>query len=136
MSERATGSCVCGEVKWAVTGPYRFFQYCHCSRCRKRTGSAHAANLAVPHTQVSWLAGDDAVTRFELSTARAWGNAFCSRCGSGVPWLTRNGKAYIVPAGGLDAPPEHGPTRNVHFASRANWYEHATNLPIFEEDPT
>jgi len=135
MSEAIPGSCVCGAVHFALTPPYRFFQYCHCSRCRKRTGSAHAANIAVPTTHLTFTAGEELVHRFELPTARSWSNAFCSRCGSGMPWLTRNGKAWIVPSGALDADPGQRPNRNIHFASRASWYTHASELQIFEEEP-
>ncbi len=135
MSGAAKGSCVCGAVRWAVRPPYRFFQYCHCSRCRKRTGSAHAANLAVLDGQLDWLEGESKVTRYELPSAKSWCNSFCSLCGSAAPWKTRNGKAFIVPAGGLDDPPEGQPLRNVHFASRASWYAHAAELPFFDDDP-
>ena len=41
------GSCLCGEVRFEVTGDFERFFLCHCGRCRKDTGSAHAANLAV-----------------------------------------------------------------------------------------
>ena len=39
------GKCLCGNVRYRITGPILNFQYCHCSRCRKFTGSAHAANV-------------------------------------------------------------------------------------------
>src|SRR5207237_524121 len=113
--------------------PYRFFQYCHCSRCRKRTGSIHAANMAVPPEQVRFLSGEENVKRYELPTAKGWSNAFCATCGSGLPWLTRNGKAYIVPAGAMDDDPIERPTRNVHMSSKAIWEVPATSLPDFEE---
>ncbi len=115
---------------------YRFFQYCHCTRCRKRSGSAHAANSAVVADQLSWIRGEERVRRFELPTAKAWCNGFCEVCGSGMPWLTRNGKAFIVPAGALDEDPGARPTRNVHFASRASWHVVAGALPVFDAEPT
>jgi hypothetical protein len=118
-----------------VKPPYRFFQYCHCSRCRKRTGSIHAANLAVPADQLTWVRGREAVRPFELATATSWGNAFCTTCGSGLPWLTRNGRAYIVPSGALDDDPVERPTRNIHVASRAAWEVPAASLPDFDADP-
>ena len=49
-SETVTGSCLCGEVQYQVVGNLGIFQYCHCSRCQKFTGSAHAANLFVADT--------------------------------------------------------------------------------------
>ncbi len=135
MSEAIPGSCVCGAVHYALTPPFRFFQYCHCSRCRKRTGSAHAANIAVLADQLTFTAGEELVQRFELPATKGWSNAFCSRCGSGMPWRTRNGRAWIVPSGSLDADPGERPSRNIHFASRASWYTHASELQIFEEEP-
>lgn len=130
------GSCVCGAVRYAIRPPYRFFQYCHCSRCRKRSGSAHAANIAVLIDQLAFTAGADQVTTFELPAAKSWGNAFCSRCGSGLPWKTRNGRAWIVPAGSLDDDPGERPTRNIHYASRAAWHADAAGLPTFDAEPT
>jgi hypothetical protein len=129
------GSCVCGAVAFEVRPPYRFFQYCHCSRCRKRSGSIHAANLAVMADQLTWLQGQDHVRAFELATAKAWGNAFCDVCGSGVPRRTRNGAAYVVPAGTLDDDPIERPTRNIYMASRASWEIEAATLPKFDDEP-
>ena len=135
MSDLIHGTCVCGEVQFTLRPPFRFFQYCHCSRCRKRSGSAHAANIAVLADQVEFTAGESSVSRFELTTAKSWGNAFCQRCGSGLPWLTRNGRAWIVPAGALDTDPGAKPTRNIHYASRASWHAIAGELPCFDGDP-
>jgi hypothetical protein len=132
--DQAEGSCVCGAVRWVLRPPYRFFQYCHCSRCRKRTGSAHAANIFVAAGQLDWLAGEDKVTRFDLPSAQYWSNAFCATCGSAAPWRTRNGRSFIVPAGGLDTPAAEKPSRNVHFASRASWYVPAAVLPNLDGD--
>jgi hypothetical protein len=86
--------------------------------------------------QFEWLEGEDLVQRFELDSAKYWCNGFCRRCGSGLPWLTRNGRAYIVPAGGLDTDPIERPARNVHFASRAPWYFHASELATHDTEPT
>jgi hypothetical protein len=45
MTQTVTGSCLCGAVSFEVSGAFDSFFLCHCSRCRKDTGSAHAANL-------------------------------------------------------------------------------------------
>ena len=130
-----TGTCVCGAVAFEVRPPFRFFQYCHCSRCRKRTGSIHAANIAVFADQLTITRGAEHAKAFELATAKSWGNAFCDVCGSGLPWLTRNGKAWIVPAGALDEDPVERPNRNVWMGSRAQWEVAAATLPEHDEDP-
>jgi hypothetical protein len=129
------GSCVCGAVHYSYAPPARNFQYCHCSRCRKGSGSAHAANVFVTPSQFTWLKGEDAVKRFELPTAKYWSRAFCTTCGSAMPWLTRSGKSMVIPAGGLDDDAPDRPQRNIYFGSRAQWYVPAADLEAFDTYP-
>jgi len=49
------GSCLCGEVRFEIVGNFERFFLCHCGRCRKDTGSAHAANLFSSTAKVHWL---------------------------------------------------------------------------------
>lgn len=137
MTDRAAraaeGSCVCGAVKYSITPPYLAFQYCHCSRCRKASGSAHAANLFVPAAQLRFSDGESLVRRFELPDARYWSHTFCERCGSALPWLTRTGKAYVVPAGTLDGDPGVRPERSIFHASRSPWFVEPGAIPAFDE---
>jgi hypothetical protein len=131
-----TGSCLCGAVKFSFEGQPTVFQYCHCSRCRKRSGSAHAANLFVPAESFRWLAGEDQVRRFELPSAVSFCSGFCATCGGALPWRTRNGQRFIIPAGSLDEDPGVKPDRNIHFGSRAPWYVAAADLPAFDAGST
>ncbi len=130
MTESVEGSCVCGAVVFRIEGPFRGFQYCHCSRCRKKTGSSHVANIFVPVDQFSWQRGEDKIRRFELPTAKYWSTAFCTECGSAMPWLTRNGKVMVVGAGALDDDPGVKPRFSVHYDSRAPWYVHVSDLEM------
>ena len=130
------GACVCGAVEYTIRAPFKTFQYCHCSRCRKATGSAHATNLFVAADQLSWEGdADQHVRRYELPDAKYWCHCFCEFCGSSVPWLTRNGKAYVVPAGNLDGAPDMSPQRNIFWESRAPWYVNPNELETFAELP-
>jgi hypothetical protein len=130
-----TGSCLCGEVRYRVRPPFTWFHYCHCSRCRKRTGSAHSANLLVAVDQVEWLAGSELAGRYELPGAKSFSTAWCTRCGSALPWTTKNGRWIVVPAGGLEVDPGARPERNIFWESRAVWYAHVSELPTFAELP-
>ena len=131
----AEGSCLCGAVRFRVEPPYRAFWYCHCSRCRKATGSAHAANIFVPIEGFAWTAGEASVRRHEHASAKLFCTGFCATCGSSLPWITRNGKTAIVPAGALDTDPGERPQRNVFFASGAPWTLSCADLPAFDEQP-
>ncbi len=132
---RATGGCLCGRVSYEITGNIGIFQYCHCSRCRKFTGSAFASNLLVSPDQLRWITGESLVARFELEKAKYFATAFCTCCGSSLPWLAQGGKVIIVPAGTLDSDPGIRPSQNLFCASRAGWYEAPSALPEYDELP-
>jgi len=129
------GSCLCGAVTYQYTGEAKVFQYCHCSRCRKFTGSAHAANLIVDPAGFRWTAGEDKVGRFELPETRHFSTSFCKRCGSSLPWRTQSGKAIVIPAGSLDADPGVRPVQNIFYKYKAPWYEETVNLKMYDELP-
>jgi hypothetical protein len=81
------GSCLCGEVAFEVDGPFDRFLNCHCSRCRKATGTAHSCEVIVEASALRWLRGAASVMRFDLPTARSFATAFCGRRGSPMPHL-------------------------------------------------
>jgi hypothetical protein len=59
MENQYLGSCLCGAVTFKVQGSFERFFLCHCSRCRKDTGSAHAANLFSTTARLEWLSCQD-----------------------------------------------------------------------------
>ena len=59
----ARGICLCGAVRFEVRLPFRDLVNCHCSRSRKATGSAYAANALVDPEALRWLAGGDKIRR-------------------------------------------------------------------------
>ena len=134
-NEILVGSCLCGSVRFEVRGPFKLFQYCHCSRCQKATGSAHAANLFVDSSQFTWLSGEDSLVRYRLEGAKHFGTVFCRDCGASLPWQTADGATTLVPAGGLDQPPSERPIQSIHWASRAEWYLSPDHLPQHAELP-
>ena len=133
--QEVTGSCLCGTIRYTITGNLGLFQYCNCSRCRKFTGSAFAANLLVSPDDFAWLQGEQQLGRFELEEARHFATSFCRRCGSSLPWLAKTGKAVVVPAGTLDRDPQIRPSQSIYCASRAEWYVEPATLPHFDELP-
>ena len=128
------GSCLCGEVAYEMSPPFVFFHHCHCSRCRNTFGSAYVANILVKAAQFRWIRGEDLVNRWELPDAQFYCTGWCSVCGSALPWQSRNGKGYLVPAGTLDDDPGAKPEKNIFWASRAPWSVNPTDLPSFDEN--
>lgn len=129
------GRCLCGAVEFRIVGEVLGFQYCHCSRCRKFTGSAHAANLFTPLDGLEWSKGEGGVGGYTLEAEPLFRTAFCTTCGSSLPSRSSSGKAWVVPAGALVTDPGARPTRSIFWESRAPWYEEVASLPKSRELP-
>ena len=131
------GSCGCGEVSYEIAPPFKVFQYCHCSRCRKFTGSAFAPNIFVPPPQFRWLKGENMVGRYEHPDAKYFATCFCKKCGSSLPWAVKGGVNIVVPAGTLDEDPEILPMQNVFWGSKASWVDDSVcDMAKYDEFPT
>lgn len=127
-----SGSCLCGEVRFEVSGSFDRFYLCHCSYCRKDTGSAHAANLFSSSATLRWLAGKSAVRTFSLPGTRHR-RAFCAVCGSALPCT--DGGMLAVPAGSLDSDVPIPPDAHIFAASKAGWDEGLETVPAFPQFP-
>lgn len=126
------GSCLCGAVRYRVRAPFMRFVHCHCSRCRKATGSGHSTNLIVEPGNLEWIGGRDHIARYDLPSARSFATTVCRTCGAPVPRLSRDGKRVIVPAGSLDDVPSIQPSARIFWGSRAPW-SCSDDLPRFPE---
>lgn len=132
MSTTHSGSCLCGSVRFDLRGDFAHFFLCHCSHCRKGTGSAHGANLFSDSATLEWKAGADKVTTYQLPGTRH-ARSFCSTCGSAMPHST--GKMTVVPAGCLDTELSTKPTAHIFVASRGSWEDQLSAAPRFDELP-
>lgn len=123
-----TGSCLCGGVRYQITGELAPIQVCHCGQCRKAQGSAFATNLPVAADAFRLTAGADALKSYESSPGkRRW---FCGECGSPVySRLDSRPDVLRVRAGGLDAPVASRPAFHFYVASKADWWDIADDLP-------
>jgi len=135
-SEKLTGSCLCGTVRFEIRPPFSGFRYCHCSRCRKASGSAHAANIFLPQGQFAWVGGEEAITRFKLPGAERFSVWFCKHCGTRMPHKIPGRNDYVVPAGVLEGDPVTRPENSIFWDSKAAWYVEPHDMPRFPEYPT
>jgi hypothetical protein len=127
------GSCLCGAVRYEVIGePKRFF-YCHCSRCRKATGTGHASNLFVQPGMLNWVSGEGRIRAFKVPEAKRFTNQFCTTCGSRLPRQAKDTDMVMIPAGSLDDEPPITPQARIFSESRASWSCAGDTLPVYAE---
>lgn len=128
----ASGSCLCGTFKFRVSGSFGDVRYCHCSQCRKKSGTAFTANARINASQWSLLGPFDQITEFEHKPGLY--NAFCSQCGS--PLYARsdaNPSDVRVRLGGFDGDVDARITGHVWTSSKASWYQIEDAIPKFSE---
>jgi hypothetical protein len=126
------GGCLCGRVRYRIRGEPLQFVNCHCSRCRRARGAAHASNLFVVPEQLEWLSGEADVRVFDLPGAARFGQNFCPECGSPVPRLSQQIGRCNVPAGSLHGDPGCRVGYHIYVGSKAPWFAIADDLPQFE----
>lgn len=123
-----TGGCLCGGVRYEVRGPFLRAGYCHCSRCRRHTGTAASIQGRVRREDFRLLRGAELVRSFKPEGGMT--KAFCSVCGSslfGGAWP--DGDEVSIRFGSLDGDPGIRPQEHIHVASKAVWDEILDDLP-------
>lgn len=129
-----TGSCLCGAVKFEVTGPLRPVIACHCSQCRKQTGNYMSATAA-----------KDAYFRLTETRGLKWYRAsdtarrgFCQECGSTLFWKG-DGRDYVsIAAGAIDGKLGVPLAGHIFCADAGDYYVIAGGdyqLPQWSADP-
>jgi len=129
-----TGSCLCHGVRYEVTGPLGPVALCHCSMCRKATGSAFASNAAVAVADFRIVAGAELVASYESSPGKF--RHFCRTCGA--PLFSRDPKMpehVRIRLGGLDDDPGVRPAFHYGVESKAPWFEITDPLPQLATAP-
>jgi len=120
-----TGSCLCGAVRYRVTGPLRPVIGCHCIQCRKTSGH-HVAATSAPREsvavegEVTWYASSDTASR-----------GFCGVCGSNLFW-DGPGSHLSIFAGTLDGDPGVRLAGHIFCGDKGAYYEIADGLPQAE----
>jgi hypothetical protein len=128
------GSCLCGEITFEIIGEFESFFLCHCERCRKDTGSAHAANLFSTSARLVWLSGKDKAKTFDFKS-EGHIKSFCSICGSALPNTQMDGALLVVPAGSLDSDVQMKPQGHIYWGNKANWDDALETVAIFDQLP-
>ncbi len=129
-----TATCRCGDVRIGITGRVGPLVYCHCSRCRKSSGSAHSANVNVRRRYWTWLSGEDRVREYASSPGVY--RAFCTRCGSPI-YSRRDSESDILRLrlGLFDGDPQRRALAHFWVGSKAPWHSITDALPQFEDGP-
>ena len=113
------GHCLCGKVGFEIGGRRFKLYQCHCSLCRRQSGSSSNVATIISAEGFRWLRGAEFISSWRKDTG--FRSDFCSRCGSPVPNPLRNTPYVWVPAGLLENGGELEIVAHLCVASKAPW---------------
>lgn len=117
------GGCVCGAVRYRVKNPPTVALVCHCTFCRRRTGSAFGVGAYFRDEDVEFLAGERGSYEHRSDETRRWLKVeFCNRCGGNITWtLELRPGTRAIAAGSFDDPSWLRIERHIWTRSATGW---------------
>lgn len=126
------GKCLCEGIHFSVLGSFGEVRYCHCSQCRRVTGSAFSANAKISIESWSISRGEELIREYESKPGIY--RAFCSKCGTPVySKLLSDPQNIRVRLGSFETVKEVYITGHVWVSSKAPWYSIESDLPCYME---
>jgi hypothetical protein len=114
----AEGGCLCGAIRYRVTGEPRKTSLCHCRSCRLAAGGPTVAWVILPTSGLTWLSGTRTMYR---SSERAM-RGFCGACGTALTYERPADPSLIdITTASLDRPDEFAPRVEIWTAERIAW---------------
>lgn len=126
---RLAGRCLCGAVQYSVADAFGYALNCHCSNCRRATGSAFKPFAGIARDQLVVTQGEDVVRRFGDAVTH---DAHCGTCGSLLYSVVREGAYVHVTLGTLVDDPSIRPSAHIFVGSKAPWFTITDDLPQHE----
>lgn len=113
-----TGGCLCGSIRYEVSGEPEAASICHCVSCRKSAGAQSVAWVVFPYGNFRIVSGSLAVYRSSDHASRT----FCGECGTTLTYQHDEGPDSVdITAASLDFPDELPPRRHVWLEGKLDW---------------
>lgn len=112
------GGCLCGAVRYRVTGEAVSSNICHCQSCRRASGAPNVAWFTVRTAQFLLTAGAVAVFHSSQPVKRT----FCAQCGTPLTYEHLDAAGYVdVTTASLDDPNVFHPAREIWLSHKLPW---------------
>ena len=120
------GKCYCGAVAYAVADEFTYALNCHCSGCRRVTGSAFKPFAGIARDKLTLTKGADGLLIYGKPENH---DAHCRACSSLLYSVVRGGAFVHVTLGTLVDAPSIRPTAHIFVGSKAPWFTITDDLP-------
>src|SRR5882762_9984191 len=122
------GKCYCGAVHYTVADQFLYAANCHCSNCRRTTGSAFKPFAGIERHKLVVSSGADQLMIFGEADAN---NTHCRQCGSLLYSVVRDGAFVHVAMGTLVDDPAIRVSKHIFVGSKAPWFTITDDLPQY-----
>ena len=129
-TEKVTGGCMCGAVRYQAIGDLFLVAHCHCSSCRRHTGAPVVTLVCFKKDQVRFTTGERRI----YESSPGVGRAFCGQCGTPLTWEGEwgdLGPLIQFHISTFDDPHSFVPEYHVHHDARIAWFDVADALPRY-----
>ncbi len=131
-----SGSCLCGQVRYSVTGTPIFMGVCHCADCQKATGSAFSPVVAVPDVGVEMTGAPKTYTK-KGDSGKDITRSFCPECGSTLMSRAQAMTGVVMlTTGPMDDASAFTPAMEIYCASAQPWVSLGGDMGHFAGMPT
>lgn len=125
-NEAVEGGCLCGAIRYRVTGEPVAATLCHCGSCRRASGGTNVAWAVFESDQFEWLWGSP--TAYSSSPGLEW--LFCSFCGSLVGYRRASRPNHMdITTATLDDPDRYPPSIEIWIEQKIGWEALHPDLP-------
>ncbi|HPF46484.1 MAG: GFA family protein [Alphaproteobacteria bacterium] len=131
--KKLSGKCLCGAVQYQVDDDFAYALNCHCSNCRRTTGSAFKSFAGIKIDRLKLIKGAENILNYGDDVNY---DHHCGSCGSLLYSVVRDGEYAHVTMGTLVDTPSIRPNAHIFVGSKAPWHEITDDLPQFDELPT
>ena len=129
-TEKVTGGCLCGAVRYETIGEHFSVIHCHCSSCRRHTGAPVVTLVGFKKDQVRFTKGERRI----YESSPGVGRAFCGQCGTPLTWEGDGGDLgplVELHISTFDDPSAFTPQSHLHHGERIAWFDVADALPRY-----
>ena len=128
------GRCLCGKVSFKFPDKLEYAGYCHCSECRRFSGSIFSVTGGIGINEITIIKGGDSISRYRKTDQSIM--CFCKNCGSSL-FVEKPLRSMVhIRFGALEDVPSLEPQAHVFVGSKIPWYKITDDLPQYEEMPS
>ena len=122
MTDKLTGSCLCGTIRYTISAPVAELRACHCRNCQKTSGAAGSVNAAIKSADFRLVQGKPKRYTAVADSGRTLNRYFCGDCGSPIySQREQTPENMVVRAGTFDNAGDMKITHHIWTKSKRPW---------------